>query len=98
MMNEQVNNNLAPDNSVVQTQYVDEFGNPIDPSLIDANGNYIGNQVTQYVDEFGNPIDPSLIDENGNYIGNQVQSNVETPINTLENTLQDNNINEQLIN
>ena len=97
MMNEQVNNNLAPDNSVVQTQYVDEFGNPIDPSLIDANGNYIGNQVTQYVDEYGNPIDPSLIDENGNYIGNQVQSNVETPINTLENTLQDNNINEQSI-
>ncbi len=53
----------------VETQYVDEFGNPIDPSLIDEFGNYIGNQ-TQYVDEFGNPIDPSLIDEFGNYIGN----------------------------
>lgn len=52
------------------TQYVDEFGNPIDPSLIDESGNYIGAPVTQYVDEFGNPIDPSLIDENGNYIGN----------------------------
>ena len=54
------------------TQYVDEFGNPIDPSLIDENGNYIGQKV-EYVDEFGNPIDPSLIDENGNYIGNQKQ-------------------------
>ncbi len=36
------------------TQYVDEFGNPIDPSLIDASGNYIGSPV--YVDEAGNPI------------------------------------------
>ena len=54
------------------TQYVDEFGNPIDPSLIDENGNYIGQKV-EYVDEYGNPIDPSLIDENGNYIGNQKQ-------------------------
>ncbi|MCR4580944.1 MAG: GspE/PulE family protein [Bacilli bacterium] len=51
-------------------QYVDQDGNPIDPSLIDENGNYIGQEV-QYVDENGNPIDPSLIDENGNYIGNQ---------------------------
>ncbi len=53
---------------IVETQYVDENGNPIDPSLIDENGNYIGT-TTQYVDENGNPIDPSLIDENGNYIG-----------------------------
>ena len=54
----------------VELQYVDEFGNPIDPSLIDENGNYIGNQTIEYVDENGNPIDPSLIDANGNYIGN----------------------------
>lgn len=56
--------------NTTETQYVDEFGNPIDPSLIDESGNYIGSPVTQYVDEFGNPIDPSLIDEFGNYIGN----------------------------
>lgn len=56
--------------NTTETQYVDEFGNPIDPSLIDESGNYIGTPVTQYVDEFGNPIDPSLIDEFGNYIGN----------------------------
>ena len=60
--------NLNNEQEVIQ--YVDENGNPIDPSLIDENGNYIGQQV-QYVDENGNPIDPSLIDENGNYIGNQ---------------------------
>ncbi len=56
-------------NSEVTTEYVDEFGNPIDPSLIDEFGNYIGEATTEYVDEFGNPIDPSLIDEFGNYIG-----------------------------
>ena len=64
--NESINTNEEN----TETQYVDEFGNPIDPSLIDENGNYIGSPVTQYVDEFGNPIDPSLIDEDGNYIGN----------------------------
>ena len=62
-------NNESLDIKDNTTQYVDEFGNPIDPSLIDENGNYIGETKTQYVDEFGNPIDPSLIDENGNYIG-----------------------------
>ncbi len=64
------NESINVNENNTETQYVDEFGNPIDASLIDENGNYIGNSVTQYVDEFGNPIDPSLIDENGNYIGN----------------------------
>ena len=70
------------------TQYVDEFGNPIDPSLIDEFGNYIG-ETTQYVDENGNPIDPSLIDENGNYIGN-TEENVETiTISAAEKQMED---------
>ncbi|MCR5224357.1 MAG: GspE/PulE family protein [Bacilli bacterium] len=66
--NQEVKNENLVDEGQTETQYVDEFGNPIDPSLIDENGNYIGETV-QYVDENGNPIDPSLIDENGNYIG-----------------------------
>ena len=66
--NQEVKNENMVEESQTETQYVDEFGNPIDPSLIDENGNYIGETV-QYVDENGNPIDPSLIDENGNYIG-----------------------------
>ena len=66
--NQEVKNENLVEESQTETQYVDEFGNPIDPSLIDENGNYIGETV-QYVDENGNPIDPSLIDENGNYIG-----------------------------
>ena len=60
MNNKDLKGEIVDDNSV--TKYVDEFGNELDPSLIDANGNYKG--VTEYVDEFGNPIDPSLIDEN----------------------------------
>ena len=68
--NKENNNESINVNNNTETQYVDEFGNPIDPSLIDEFGNYVGNSVTQYVDEFGNPIDPSLIDEFGNYIGN----------------------------
>ncbi len=67
MNNKDLKGEIVDDNSV--TKYVDEFGNELDPSLIDENGNYKG--VTEYVDEFGNPIDPSLIDENGNYIGEQ---------------------------
>lgn len=67
MNNNDLKGEIVDDNSV--TKYVDEFGNELDPSLIDENGNYKG--VTEYVDEFGNPIDPSLIDENGNYIGEQ---------------------------
>ena len=70
--NQEVKNENMVEESQTETQYVDEFGNPIDPSLIDENGNYIGESV-QYVDENGNPIDPSLIDENGNYIGPQVE-------------------------
>jgi type IV pilus assembly protein PilB len=70
--NQEVKNENIVEESQTETQYVDEFGNPIDPSLIDENGNYIGETV-QYVDENGNPIDPSLIDENGNYIGPQVE-------------------------
>jgi type IV pilus assembly protein PilB len=70
MNNEQIlENNTGAVNSTA-TQYVDEYGNPIDPSLIDASGNYIGETITQYVDENGNPIDPSLVDASGNYIGN----------------------------
>ena len=65
MNNNDIKGEIVDDNSV--TKYVDEFGNPIDPSLIDEFGNYKG--TTEYVDEFGNPIDPSLIDESGNYIG-----------------------------
>ncbi len=67
MNNNDLKGEIVDDNSI--TKYVDEFGNELDPSLIDENGNYKG--VTEYVDEFGNPIDPSLIDENGNYIGEQ---------------------------
>ena len=67
MNNNDLKGEIVDDNSI--TKYVDEFGNALDPSLIDENGNYKG--VTEYVDEFGNPIDPSLIDENGNYIGEQ---------------------------
>lgn len=67
MNNNDLKGEIVDDNSV--TKYVDEFGNELDPSLIDENKNYNG--VTEYVDEFGNPIDPSLIDENGNYIGEQ---------------------------
>ena len=83
MKSEQTNNEntdvLETTNApVVETEYVDEFGNPIDPSLIDEFGNYIGD-ATEYVDEFGNPIDPSLIDEFGNYIGDaQDTLNLET--------------------
>lgn len=80
MMGGNTDNNLNATNNVntlnnqgTTPQYVDQLGNPIDPSLIDADGNYIGTpqvqQTPQYVDEFGNPIDPSLIDANGNYIG-----------------------------
>ena len=72
MNNNEIKGEIVDDNSV--TKYVDEFGNPIDPSLIDEFGNYKG--VTEYVDEFGNPIDPSLIDESGNYIG----TTSETPV------------------
>ncbi len=72
MNNNDIKGEIVDDNSV--TKYVDEFGNPIDPSLIDEFGNYKG--VTEYVDEFGNPIDPSLIDESGNYIG----TTSETPV------------------
>ncbi len=58
MKSEQTNNEntdvLETTNApVVETEYVDEFGNPIDPSLIDEFGNYIGD-ATEYVDEFGN--------------------------------------------
>lgn len=47
MKSEQTNNEntdvLETTNApVVETEYVDEFGNPIDPSLIDEFGNYIG--------------------------------------------------------
>lgn len=96
MKNEQTNmdNTEVLDNTAttpVETEYVDEFGNPIDPSLIDEFGNYIGNQETQYVDEFGNPIDPSLIDEFGNYIGDQT-----TDENTLNLDTNQSNIKESL--
>lgn len=88
----------------VELQYVDEFGNPIDPSLIDANGNYIGNQTIEYVDENGNPIDPSLIDANGNYIGNtqyvdengkQIDASL-VPTSVQENTIDQNAVANQL--
>ena len=42
MNNKDLKGEIVDDNSV--TKYVDEFGNPIDPSLIDENGNYIGEQ------------------------------------------------------
>lgn len=87
-VDENINNNGLPTNPV-ETQYVDEFGNPIDPSLIDENGNYIGETVTQYVDEFGNPIDPSLIDENGNYIG-ETQTENPNPSDVQQNTIDQN--------
>ena len=72
MNNNEIKGEIVDDNSI--TKYVDEFGNPIDPSLIDEFGNYKG--VTEYVDEFGNPIDPSLIDESGNYIGATTENQV----------------------
>lgn len=85
MNNEIINdeNNILTNENAEQTitQYVDEQGNPIDPSLIDEFGNYIGQSTTQYIDEFGNPIDPSLIDEYGNYIGTTEEINT-----TVENT------------
>lgn len=75
-------------NEEVTTEYVDEFGNPIDPSLIDEFGNYIGEPTTEYVDEFGNPIDPSLIDEFGNYIGDTTNSlNIDTDQTTIKESL-----------
>ena len=74
MNNNDIKGEIVDDNSV--TKYVDEFGNPIDPSLIDEFGNYKG--TTEYVDEFGNPIDPSLIDESGNYIGAVSETPVES--------------------
>lgn len=78
---------LTDDKSIAQvTEYVDEFGNPIDPSLIDEFGNYIG-ETTQYVDEFGNPIDPSLIDEFGNYIGNTETLNLDTDQSSIRDSL-----------
>ena len=67
MNNKDLKGEIVDDNSA--TKYVDEFGNELDPSLIDEFGNYKGE--TEYVDELGNPIDPSLIDEFGNYIGEQ---------------------------
>lgn len=88
----------------VELQYVDEFGNPIDPSLIDENGNYIGNQTIEYVDENGNPIDPSLIDANGNYIGNtqlvdengkQIDESL-VPTSVQENTIDQNTVAQDL--
>ena len=88
----------------VELQYVDEFGNPIDPSLIDENGNYIGNQTIEYVDENGNPIDPSLIDVNGNYIGNtqyvdengkQIDESL-VPTSVQENTIDQNAVAQDL--
>lgn len=49
ILNNNTNNEENIDNSSateeVITQYVDEFGNEIDPSLIDENGQYIGNNV-----------------------------------------------------
>ena len=90
VMNMATNQNMT-DNVGNVTQYVDEYGNPIDPSLIDANGNYIGNQVPQYVDEYGNPIDPSLIDANGNYIGNDVPQYVDEYGNPIDPSLIDAN-------
>ncbi len=92
MKSEQTNNEntdvLETTNApVVETEYVDEFGNPIDPSLIDEFGNYIG-ETTEYVDEFGNPIDPSLIDEFGNYIGDAQDSlNLETNQSSIAESL-----------
>ncbi len=92
MKSEQTNNEntdvLETTNApVVETEYVDEFGNPIDPSLIDEFGNYIGD-TTEYVDEFGNPIDPSLIDEFGNYIGDaQDTLNLETDQSSIAESL-----------
>ena len=92
MKSEQTNNEntdvLETTNApVVETEYVDEFGNPIDPSLIDEFGNYIGD-ATEYVDEFGNPIDPSLIDEFGNYIGDaQDTLNLETDQSSIAESL-----------
>lgn len=65
MNNNELKGEIVDDNS--STRYVDEFGNSIDPSLINENNDL--KEVTEYVDEFGNPIDPSLIDEFGNYIG-----------------------------
>ena len=92
MKSEQTNNEntdvLETTNApVVETEYVDEFGNPIDPSLIDEFCNYIGD-ATEYVDEFGNPIDPSLIDEFGNYIGDaQDTLNLETDQSSIAESL-----------
>lgn len=42
MNNKDLKGEIVDDNSV--TKYVDEFGNELDPSLIDENGNYIGEQ------------------------------------------------------
>lgn len=40
MNNKDLKGEIVDDNSV--TKYVDEFGNELDPSLIDENGNYKG--------------------------------------------------------
>lgn len=82
MNSNEIKGEIVDDNSI--TKYVDEFGNEIDPSLIDENGNFKG--VTEYVDEYGNPIDPSLIDEKGNYIG---EKNEELILSSSEHQMDD---------